>query len=86
MQLNFTLVLFLLIHCSWATPRFIDLSHDYSSTTLHWPNTKPFQISRIVFSNPQSLGFYFSSRDYESNEHVGTHMDAPNHFAKDHPE
>lgn len=78
-------ILSLCVTLSWAgTPSYIDLSHDYSSATLHWPSSTPFKITKAIAKTIPN-GFYVSVRDYESNEHVGTHMDAPNHFAKGHP-
>ncbi len=64
--------------------QYIDLSHDYSNKTLTWPTTAPFKITH-EFAIITPAGYYCAARDFESNEHAGTHMDAPNHFSKGHP-
>lgn len=70
---------------AWAgTPHYIDLTHDFSGETLNWPTTIPFKINGVI-AETTPAGFYISARDYVSHEHSGTHMDAPNHFAKGHP-
>jgi kynurenine formamidase len=74
----------LLIVCAqaWAnTNQYVDLTHDYSSQTLHWPGSPPFKVTHVeTYKNP-----YVIARNYSSNEHVGTHIDAPSHLAKGHP-
>src|SRR6185312_4747187 len=62
--------------------QYIDLTHDYSAQTLHWPGSPSFSITHTTESTKP---FYVSVRDYASNEHTGTHIDAPIHFAKGHP-
>ncbi len=57
------------------------MSHDYSEQTLNWPTSEPFHVTNTIVMTDQ---FYVSARDYASNEHAGTHLDAPNHFAKGH--
>lgn len=82
---NMYLVLFLSIisfNCLAADLHYIDLTHNLSKTTLNWPTTTPFTITHTIAESDN--GFYVSVRDYASNEHAGTHIDAPNHFAKGH--
>lgn len=62
--------------------QYLDLSHDYSAETLHWPGSPAFRITQALIAKKTGD---VSVRDYASNEHVGTHMDAPRHFAKGHP-
>lgn len=77
------LILMLLSLPAYAeSPRYIDLSHDYSAATLHWPGAPAFQVTRIITGTKPSEA---TVRDFATNEHVGTHMDAPSHFAKGHP-
>ena len=67
----------------WAkAPEYIDLTHTFAKETLHWPNTPPFNITH-EYTGSES-GYFVSVWDYASSEHVGTHADAPNHFAKGH--
>ena len=61
---------------------YFDLSHDFSSSTLNWPTTQRFVITHALAENDH--GFYVALRDYASNEHASTHLDAPCHFAKGH--
>jgi kynurenine formamidase len=76
-------ILALTSSAAWAgTPQYIDLSHDYSAETPHWPGSPAFKITHVFTASKPGEG---SVRDYASNEHVGTHMDAPNHFSKGHP-
>lgn len=62
-----------------GSTQYIDLSHDYSEKSLHWPGSSAFEITNIMkIFNPH----YVSNRNFSSNEHVGTHVDAPNHFTQ----
>lgn len=84
MKVNFSSILLLTLPliCWSSEVKYIELSHDFSEETLHWPTSKPFKITDT--HHGQADSFYVSARDYASNEHVGTHVDAPNHFAKEH--
>jgi kynurenine formamidase len=64
-------------------PHYIDLTHELSEKTLTWPTSTPFKVTE-TFADMTPAGYYCSVRGYESHEHTGTHMDAPNHFAKGH--
>lgn len=61
--------------------RWIDLSHDFHEGTLHWPTAQGF-THEIVHRGPTPAGFWYESNNFSSSEHVGTHMDAPAHFAR----
>lgn len=64
-----------------ATGTWIDLSHDFSSETIYWPNNpKGFHLD-TQFNGTTAGGFYYSSYAFFSPEHGGTHLDAPVHFA-----
>jgi len=71
------------IQTSAKAPHYIDLTHELSEQTLTWPTSKPFKITQ-AFADITPGGYYCAAREYESHEHSGTHMDAPNHFAKGH--
>lgn len=61
--------------------KLVDLTYDFSEQTLHWPTGKPFRLEKVSEGRtPQ--GFWYSSYDYAGSEHVGTHVDAPFHFAE----
>ena len=61
--------------------KLIDMTYPFASDTLHWPTAKPFQLDKVSEGRtPQ--GFWYSSYNYSGSEHVGTHLDAPFHFAE----
>ena len=61
---------------------WIDLSHDFSSETIYWPNNPIGFKLDTQFNGITAGGFYYSSNAFFSPEHGGTHLDAPVHFAK----
>ena len=61
--------------------KLIDMTYAFSDETLHWPTARPFRLEKIQEGmTPQ--GFWYASYDYCASEHVGTHLDAPFHFAQ----
>jgi kynurenine formamidase len=61
--------------------KLIDMTYVFSHATLHWPTAQPFRLERVSEGRtPQ--GFWYSSYNYGGSEHVGTHLDAPFHFAE----
>jgi len=61
--------------------KLVDMTYSFSADTLHWPTAKPFQLEKVNEGmTPQ--GFWYSSYNYGGSEHVGTHLDAPFHFAE----
>ena len=61
--------------------KLVDMTYPFSSETLHWPTAKPFNLETVNEGRtPQ--GFWYSSYNYSGSEHVGTHLDAPFHFAE----
>lgn len=58
---------------------WIDLTHDFSSTTIYWPNAETFKLEK-VFDGDTHGGYHYSANRYSAAEHGGTHMDAPIHF------
>jgi kynurenine formamidase len=59
----------------------VDLTYPFSSDTHHWPTAKPFQFEKVAEGRTPG-GFWYSSYNYGGSEHVGTHLDAPFHFAE----
>lgn len=82
-KLFFTLAISMFIQpCAFAT-HYLDLTHELSENTHNWPDTGKYSVTKTYAENlPQ--GGHVLSRDYVANEHNGTHMDAPIHFAKGH--
>ena len=76
--------LFLMVNSTTLTASplngaLVDLSHDFSSKTLYWPNADHFQLEK-VFDGTTDKGYHYSANNYTAAEHGGTHMDAPIHF------
>jgi kynurenine formamidase len=64
-----------------AQRRLIDMTYPFAADTLHWPTAQPFNLETVNEGRtPQ--GFWYSSYNYSGSEHVGTHLDAPFHFAE----
>ena len=62
-----------------ACRKIIDLTHNLDDSSPNWEGTQesPFQASEL--GNIQRDGYY--SRIFTTQEHYGTHVDAPAHFA-----
>jgi kynurenine formamidase len=61
--------------------KLVDMTYPFSEETQHWPTAKPFKLEKHTEGmTPQ--GHWYAAYDYSSAEHVGTHMDAPFHFAQ----
>lgn len=65
-----------------AKGKWIDLSYDFSSETIYWPNNPVGFKLDTQFNGTTPGGYYYSSNAFFSPEHGGTHLDAPVHFAK----
>jgi kynurenine formamidase len=64
-----------------ATRRYVDLSHDLSSQAIFWPTGETFRLDTVA-AGVTDKGYYYASNNYSGNEHGGTHIDAPVHFAQ----
>jgi kynurenine formamidase len=64
-----------------AEGKWIDLTYSFSSETLYWPTAESF-ILDTAFEGMTAGGYYYSSFNFCTSEHGGTHLDAPVHFAK----
>ena len=81
-------VLVLSVGCS-STPRqassgqvrYVDLTHDLSSESVFWPTGETFRLDKVA-DGVTDKGYYYASNNYSGNEHGGTHIDAPVHFAQ----
>lgn len=60
---------------------WIDLTHDFSSETLYWPTSPPFEL-KVESRGEAEGGYWYESYSFRGAEHGGTHIDAPVHFAK----
>jgi kynurenine formamidase len=61
--------------------KLVDLTYSFSEETLYWPTGKPFHLEKVSEGRTPA-GFWYSSYNYGGSEHVGTHLDAPFHFAE----
>ncbi len=62
--------------------RWVDLTWSFSDSTIYWPtDTAGFRHDTVAYG-PTPAGFFYSSFRYSANEHGGTHLDAPIHFAE----
>ncbi len=61
--------------------KIVDLTYPFSAEAHHWPTAKPFQFEKVAEGRTPG-GFWYSSYNYGGSEHVGTHLDAPFHFAE----
>ncbi|HAC16825.1 MAG TPA: cyclase [Bacteroidetes bacterium] len=60
---------------------WVDLTHEYSEETLVWPTSDNFALDTL-FVGITDGGYYYESFSFRTNEHGGTHLDAPIHFAE----
>lgn len=61
--------------------KWVDLSYDFSSSTIYWPTAKPFTLE-VVSAQRTPGGYYYAANNFSAAEHGGTHLDAPIHFAE----
>lgn len=61
--------------------KLVDMTYPFADDTLHWPTAKPFHLERVN-EGRTAQGYWYSSYNYSGSEHVGTHLDAPFHFAE----
>lgn len=82
------LLLVVSVGCSSTPPRtssgqarYVDLTHDLSSESVFWPTGETFRLDTVA-AGVTDKGYYYASNNYSGNEHGGTHIDAPVHFAQ----
>ncbi len=74
------LIFFLLLMINTAQDRkIIDLTYSFDEQTIFWPTAKGFQLNE-GFHGFTEKGYYYSSNEFSTAEHGGTHLDAPIHF------
>jgi kynurenine formamidase len=61
----------------------VDLAWPLNAKSAYWPgdNYKPFDLTTIATLEKDGV----LSKAFSSPEHLGTHLDAPNHFERDKP-
>ena len=78
----------LFVTCVWALSgqgidrgKLIDLTYSFNEKTIYWPNAKGF-VHRKDSWKMTPGGYWYAAGGFSSDEHGGTHMDSPVHFAK----
>lgn len=61
--------------------KLVDLTYPFNKETIYWPNAKGF-IHRKDSWQRTPLGFWYAAGGFSTDEHGGTHMDSPIHFAE----
>ena len=61
--------------------RFVDLTHALSPDSIYWTTGSPFEHQRLDWGLNDE-GDWYAAAAFSSPEHLGTHMDAPIHFAE----
>ena len=79
--LSFSLFLWTSLGHAVDDRKLVDLTYPFSEAAQHWPTAKPFHLEKISEGRTPA-GFWYSSYEYSGSEHVGTHLDAPFHFAE----
>ena len=64
----------------WTSRTIVDLSHPYDDQTLFWPTAQPFALQTVADGMTPG-GYYYAANRFSTDEHGGTHVDAPRHFA-----
>jgi kynurenine formamidase len=77
----FSLVCFVIPAHALDEKKLVDMTYPFGADTLHWPTAKPFHLEKVN-EGRTAQGFWYSSYNYGGSEHVGTHLDAPFHFAE----
>lgn len=61
--------------------RLLDMTYPFGESSVYWPTGKSFKAEPMAWGINES-GWWYASNDYSANEHGGTHVDAPIHFAE----
>jgi kynurenine formamidase len=64
--------------------RYIDLTHSFDQDTIYWPTADGFRFTKQT-AGETPAGYFYAANSFATAEHGGTHIDAPIHFAEDHP-
>jgi kynurenine formamidase len=61
--------------------KLVDLTYSFNEKTVYWPNAKGFSHRKDEWKvTPR--GYWYAAGGFASDEHGGTHMDSPIHFAQ----
>jgi kynurenine formamidase len=65
----------------FADHDLVDLTHALSPDSLYWPNGSAFEYERLLWGAGED-GAWYAMGAFATPEHLGTHLDAPIHFAE----
>lgn len=60
--------------------KLVDLTYPFNKESIYWPNAKGF-VHRKDSWGKTPLGYWYAAGGFSTDEHGGTHMDSPIHFA-----
>lgn len=64
--------------------KLVDLTYSFNEKTVYWPNAKGFTHRKDEWKvTPR--GYWYAAGGFAADEHGGTHMDSPIHFAQGMP-
>lgn len=62
--------------------RLVDLSHGFDASTIYWPTSPTgFKLEKLSYGRT-AAGFFYAANTMCADEHGGTHLDSPIHFAE----
>ncbi|GIY24416.1 hypothetical protein CDAR_372861 [Caerostris darwini] len=64
-----------------AAKHMVDMTHVFNETTRHYYEMRQFNLTTLQNGITEN-GYWLRFEEYSSGIHVGTHMDAPAHFAE----
>jgi len=64
-----------------AKSKILDMTYTFGKDSIYWPTGKSFKIEKLLWGT-HARGWWYASNNYSANEHGGTHVDAPVHFAE----
>lgn len=82
-HLFFFLFVFFISMDPALSDQLVDLSHPLDESTIGWPTSEGFKLIKGGAGFTKQ-GYYHAGYTMHLPEHVGTHLDAPVHFAKGH--
>lgn len=74
-------VLFLLTAADIDPAKVVDLTYPFNAQTIYWPNAKGFAHRKDMWKRTPA-GYWYAAGGFQTDEHGGTHMDSPIHFAE----
>lgn len=79
LHIFFIIFVFALLTQAQNKNKIIDLTYSFDENTIFWPTAEGFKLNE-GFHGVTEKGYYYSSNEFSTSEHGGTHLDAPIHF------